>query len=386
MLDRFVVIYILIYSRSRESHLRYVGLVLQRLREQQLNEKLEKCIFFWTSIEFLGHIISPEGIAMDPRKVEALCSWEAPRRVKDVQRLLGFANYYWTFIPGFATLTAPLTQLLRKKVAFQWGPPQQEAFTALKKAFVTEPVMRHPDPPAFCGGDRRVQCGSGSSAATGSDEWRHTFSLRLLLPETQSFRAQLHHLGKRVAGYQGCIRGLVTPSGGGPTSGGGPNGPSESRAPHHSSEVEPAADPVVIVFCPVQLPRDPHSQRSQPEGGCPVPQARVPLCQGPPSSTDGAAGRSLGRSTGTSGLAGPGARGTAPGRLVAAKESGGGPRVSLDLGGGLIQVSGAIICAHRTTLSPRHDPVLRQPCSRTFWVLQDPPPGDMDLLVAPSAA
>uniref|UniRef100_A0A8C6XG21 ribonuclease H n=1 Tax=Naja naja TaxID=35670 RepID=A0A8C6XG21_NAJNA len=149
MLDKFVVVYldyILIYSWSRESHLQQVRLVLQRVRKHQLYVKLEKCLFFQTSIEFLGHIIAPEGIAMDPRKVEALCSWEPLRRVKDVQRLLGFANYYRIFIPGFAMLTFPLTQLLWKKVLFQWGPPQQQAFEALKKAFVTEPILRHPNP------------------------------------------------------------------------------------------------------------------------------------------------------------------------------------------------------------------------------------------------
>ncbi|XP_026550419.1 uncharacterized protein LOC113432508, partial [Notechis scutatus] len=149
MLDRFVVVYltdILIYSRSRDSHLQHIRLVLQCLREHQLYAKLEKCLFFHTSIEFLGHIICPEGITMDPRKVEALCSWEPPRRMKDFQCLLGFANYYLTFILGFAKLTGPITQLLRKKVPFQWGPLQQQAFEALKKAFIEEPVLRHPDP------------------------------------------------------------------------------------------------------------------------------------------------------------------------------------------------------------------------------------------------
>uniref|UniRef100_A0A670ZB52 Gypsy retrotransposon integrase-like protein 1 n=1 Tax=Pseudonaja textilis TaxID=8673 RepID=A0A670ZB52_PSETE len=149
MLDRFVVVYlddILIYSRSWDHHLHQVRQVLQRLREHKLYAKLEKCFFFQSSIEFLGHIISPEGIAMDPKKVEALCSWEAPRRVKDVQHLLGFTNYYQTFILDFAKVMDPITQLLRKKVPFVWGGLQQQAFDILKKAFVAEPILRHPDP------------------------------------------------------------------------------------------------------------------------------------------------------------------------------------------------------------------------------------------------
>uniref|UniRef100_A0A8C6XBR2 Gypsy retrotransposon integrase-like protein 1 n=1 Tax=Naja naja TaxID=35670 RepID=A0A8C6XBR2_NAJNA len=149
MLNQFVVIYmddILIYSRSRDSHLQHVRHVLQRLREHQLYAKLEKCLFFKTSIEFLGHFISPDDIAMDPRKVEAICNWEPPHWMKDVQRFMGFTNYYRSFIPDFASLTVPLTSLLQKKVPFQWGPLQQQAFERIKKAFVTEPVLRHADP------------------------------------------------------------------------------------------------------------------------------------------------------------------------------------------------------------------------------------------------
>uniref|UniRef100_A0A2D4KFB9 ribonuclease H n=1 Tax=Micrurus paraensis TaxID=1970185 RepID=A0A2D4KFB9_9SAUR len=141
LLDRFVVVYlddILVYSTSKSSHLHHLRQVLHRLRDHHLYAKLEKYEFYQTTIDFLGHRISPAGIAMDWDKVKALVSWQAPRRVKDVQRLLGFANYYRSFIPRFATLTAPLTRLLQKKVRFQWSAPEQQAFQSLKDAFMNE--------------------------------------------------------------------------------------------------------------------------------------------------------------------------------------------------------------------------------------------------------
>lgn len=82
---------------------------------------------------------------MDLDKTKALQSWQPPHQVNDLQHLLGFANYCWTFIPQFTALTAPLTNLLWKGVKFMWGPAEQEAFTALKAAFTIEPILHHPN-------------------------------------------------------------------------------------------------------------------------------------------------------------------------------------------------------------------------------------------------
>ncbi|XP_054826969.1 uncharacterized protein LOC129324030 [Eublepharis macularius] len=103
ILDQFVIVYlddILIYSRDASQHTRHVRTVLQRLRQHGLFAKLEKCAFHRPTVEFLGHVLSPHGIRMDPAKVEAVQTWQAPRSRKDVQRFLGFANYYRQFIPG----------------------------------------------------------------------------------------------------------------------------------------------------------------------------------------------------------------------------------------------------------------------------------------------
>ncbi|XP_061485300.1 uncharacterized protein LOC133385725, partial [Rhineura floridana] len=105
LLDRFLVIYlddILIYSRNPSEHKEHVRAVLQRLREHRLFAKLDKCAFDLMTVDFLVHQISPSGIQMDPAKIETILHWAAPRSPKDVQRFLGFANYYRRFISHFS--------------------------------------------------------------------------------------------------------------------------------------------------------------------------------------------------------------------------------------------------------------------------------------------
>ncbi|XP_078534034.1 uncharacterized protein LOC144820340 [Lissotriton helveticus] len=108
--------------------------------------KLSKCDFHVTSVEFLGVMLSPNGQEMAERKIKAVVEWPVPRGVKDVQRFIGFANFYRRFGDGFSGLVAPITQLLQKSQAFIWNQEAQEAFVALKRAFITAPVLSHPNP------------------------------------------------------------------------------------------------------------------------------------------------------------------------------------------------------------------------------------------------
>ena len=150
MIDRFVIIYLddlLIYSLDQSTHDSHVAAVLQRLRENQLYAKLEKCAFDLTSLNFLGYQISSAGITMDPTKVQAVLDWEAPSTRKGLQRFLGFANFYRKFLPNFSHFTAPLTDLLKgpKSTPLKWSSVAQTAFDTLKKAFSSEPLLVHPD-------------------------------------------------------------------------------------------------------------------------------------------------------------------------------------------------------------------------------------------------
>ena len=118
-LDVFCVCYlddILIYTKdgSLSEHRKQVRLILRKLTEAGLFVKPEKCEFETTKTTFLGFVISPDGISMDPEKVSAVKDWEAPTCIRDVQCFLGFTNFYRTFIEGFSRTCTPLYNLLKK--------------------------------------------------------------------------------------------------------------------------------------------------------------------------------------------------------------------------------------------------------------------------------
>jgi hypothetical protein len=144
---RFVLVFfndILIYNSSWTEHLQHIHLALEALRCHSLHVKRSKCSFGERSVAYLGHVISANGVAMDDDKVEAVASWPEPRSVRGVRGFLGLAGYYRKFIRDFGSIAAPLTRLLRKE-AFAWTPEVAEAFTALKRALSTGPVLQMPD-------------------------------------------------------------------------------------------------------------------------------------------------------------------------------------------------------------------------------------------------
>jgi hypothetical protein len=148
LLDRGVINLlddVLIYSTPEEDHNAKVRTVLDRLRENKLYAKLEKCEFSVDRVEFLGHILSKDGISMCKSKVDAILKWPVPRTVKEVQAFLGLANYYRRFVKGFSKIAQSLTFLLRKDKPWQWGKKQDDAFQTLKTAFTTAPVLKQPD-------------------------------------------------------------------------------------------------------------------------------------------------------------------------------------------------------------------------------------------------
>ena len=152
MLDVCVVVYlddILIYSSNKKTHAKQVKEVLCRLRKHKLYDKPEKCEFHKEKIEYLGYILTPDGLFMDPAKVKVIQDWPEPRKVRDVQSFLGFANFYRWFICNFSDIVNPLTRLTRKQTTFAFGEKELVSFEFLKSAFSSAPILHHwvPDRP-----------------------------------------------------------------------------------------------------------------------------------------------------------------------------------------------------------------------------------------------
>ncbi|KAL5583161.1 hypothetical protein UlMin_015603 [Ulmus minor] len=146
-LDRFVIVFIddiLVYSKSAEEHEEHLRLILQTLRDHQLFAKFKKCEFWLNQVAFLGHVISKDGVAVDPSKVEAVENWKPPTNASEVRSFLGMAGYYRRFVEDFSRIAMPLTNLTRKNVKFEWNDACNDSFLELKKRLITAPVLTIP--------------------------------------------------------------------------------------------------------------------------------------------------------------------------------------------------------------------------------------------------
>ena len=146
-LDQFVIVFIddiLIYSDSGEEHAKHLRIVLQTLWEHRLYAKLSKCQFWLDSVTILGHIVSAEGILVDPQKVEAIMNWKPPTSVTEIRSFLGLAGYYPKFVEGFSKIATPLTRLTKKEEPFLWPEACQRSFDELKRRLTSAPVLTLP--------------------------------------------------------------------------------------------------------------------------------------------------------------------------------------------------------------------------------------------------
>jgi hypothetical protein len=130
-LDKFVVVFIddiLVYSKSVEEHEQHLRAVLGKLRAHKLHAKFSKCEFWLEKISFLGHILTAEGVTVDPEKVETVSNWQQPTNVSEIRSFLGLAGYYRRFIEGFSKIARPMTELLKREKKFNWTETWEKSF------------------------------------------------------------------------------------------------------------------------------------------------------------------------------------------------------------------------------------------------------------------
>ncbi|WVZ49811.1 hypothetical protein U9M48_001137 [Paspalum notatum var. saurae] len=147
-LDQCVVVFIddiLIFSKTREEHEQHLRIVLEKLRENQLYGKFSKCEFWLEKVAFLGHVLTAEGVSVDPEKVEAVSNWKTPRNVTEIRSFLGLAGYYRRFMENFSKIAKPMTGLLKNNTPYEWDDKCEVSFQLLKEKLTTAPVLTLPD-------------------------------------------------------------------------------------------------------------------------------------------------------------------------------------------------------------------------------------------------
>ena len=137
---------IIIYSRTEKEHLEHLEEIFSRLRAAGFKLKLEKCSFFKKHIQYLGHLISADGIQPLPEKLESIAKMPAPKNPKEGKQFLGLVGYYRKFVPRFADILRVLTHLTKKDVEFKWTPQCEKCFQILKEFLQQAPILKYPGP------------------------------------------------------------------------------------------------------------------------------------------------------------------------------------------------------------------------------------------------
>ena len=152
-LGKFVLIYlddILVFSSNLEEHAQHIDQVLTTMSENSLFAKLSKSDFCKDNLKWLGHIITKDGVQMDPSKIQKIVDWPTPKSQKELQSFIGLCGFFSKFIENYASLLAPLDPLRSHSAPWTdthpWGPQHEEAFRNLKKAITEAPVLVFPNP------------------------------------------------------------------------------------------------------------------------------------------------------------------------------------------------------------------------------------------------
>jgi hypothetical protein len=135
---------ILVHAKTFDEEVTHLREVFVRLRKANLKLNLKKCELFRSEVQYLGHVVTRQGIATDCRKVEAVRSWPVPKSKKELRSFLGLCTYYRRFVQSFAEVVRPLNRLTQKETSFSWSAECNEAFLKLKELMTTAPVLAYP--------------------------------------------------------------------------------------------------------------------------------------------------------------------------------------------------------------------------------------------------
>lgn len=136
---------LLVVSPTAEDHFEHLERVFIAFKNANLTLKLRKCVFARTEVSYLGHIVSAEGIRIDPSRITAIQNLPMPRNIRELRGFLGFVNYERRFIQNFSDLTIPLLRLLKKDCKWEWGEKEIQTFNAIKQAYLSVTFVNHPD-------------------------------------------------------------------------------------------------------------------------------------------------------------------------------------------------------------------------------------------------
>lgn len=148
VLNKFCLVYlddIIIFSPSLDEHIKHLKLVFEKLKNANLKLQLDKCEFLRKETEYLGHVITPDGIKPNPKKIEAIRNFPIPKTQREIKSFLGLLGYYRKFINNLAKITKPLTMCLRKKETVKHTPEFIDAFEKCKVLLCNDPVLKYPD-------------------------------------------------------------------------------------------------------------------------------------------------------------------------------------------------------------------------------------------------
>lgn len=136
---------VVVYGKTLTEHNKNLHRFLQRIRETRLKLQPDKCEYLKPELQYLGHIITEDGVKPNPEKCKSVKEFPRPKNAKSIKQFLGLSGYYRKFIKDYSKKSKPLTQLLKKDEIWKWGPEQEKAFVTLKEELCKEPILAFPD-------------------------------------------------------------------------------------------------------------------------------------------------------------------------------------------------------------------------------------------------